>query len=50
MINIMKKEKEIIEKVNYSARRIQFQFSKADLLPASNKVLDEVVKILKDNT
>jgi OmpA-OmpF porin, OOP family len=42
-------KKEIIEKVNYSARRIQFQFSKADLLPASNKVLDEVVKILRDN-
>jgi OmpA-OmpF porin, OOP family len=42
-------KKEIIEKVNYSARRIQFQFSKADLLPASNRVLDEIVKILKDN-
>ena len=42
-------KKEIVEKVNYAARRIQFQFSKADLLPESFKVLDEVVKILKEN-
>ena len=44
-----KPKKEIIEKVNYAAKRIQFQFSKADLLPGSYKVLDEVVKILKAN-
>jgi outer membrane protein OmpA-like peptidoglycan-associated protein len=42
-------KKEIVEKVNFAARRIQFQFSKADLLPESFKVLDEVVKILKEN-
>jgi OmpA-OmpF porin, OOP family len=42
-------KKEIVEKVNYAARRIQFQYKKANLLPESYKVLDEVVKILKDN-
>lgn len=42
-------KKEIIEKVNYAARRIQFKFTKADLLPESYKVLDEVIKILKEN-
>ncbi|HEX7905558.1 MAG TPA: OmpA family protein [Chitinophagaceae bacterium] len=42
-------KKEIIEKVNYAAKRIQFKFSKADLLPASFSVLNEVVTILKAN-
>jgi outer membrane protein OmpA-like peptidoglycan-associated protein len=42
-------KKEIIEKVNYAARRIQFAFGKADLVPASFTVLDNVVTILKDN-
>lgn len=42
-------KKEIIEKVNYAAKRIQFQSAKAALLPQSLKVLDEVAKILKDN-
>ena len=42
-------KKEIVEKVNYAAKRIQFEFSKADLLPASFKVLDDVVTILKAN-
>jgi OmpA-OmpF porin, OOP family len=42
-------KKEIIEKVNFAARRIQFEKSKAILLPASLKVLDEVVEIFKQN-
>ena len=42
-------KKEIVEKVNFAARRIQFEYSRADLLPASFKVLDEVVKVLKEN-
>jgi OmpA-OmpF porin, OOP family len=42
-------KKEIIEKVNYAAQRIQFSFAKADLLPASNSVLDKVADILKEN-
>ena len=42
-------KKEIVEKVNYAAQRIQFKSDKADLLPQSLKVLDDVVKILNDN-
>ena len=42
-------KKEIIEKVNYAAQRIQFKAGKDDLLPQSLKVLDDVVKILNDN-
>ena len=42
-------KKEIIEKVNYAAKRIQFEYTKSDLLPNSFAVLDEVVKILKQN-
>jgi outer membrane protein OmpA-like peptidoglycan-associated protein len=42
-------KKEIVEKVKYAAQRIQFSFAKADLLPASNTVLDNVIKILKEN-
>lgn len=42
-------KKEIIEKVNFAAKRIQFEKAKADLLPASLKVLDEVAKILVQN-
>ena len=42
-------KKEIIEKVNYAAQRIQFQSSKAILLPASFNVLDEVVALLKQS-
>lgn len=41
-------KKEVIEKVNYAAKRIQFQVNKALLLPASYKVLNEVVKILNE--
>lgn len=42
-------KKEIVEKVSYAAQRIQFSFAKADLLPASYSVLDNVVKILNEN-
>lgn len=42
-------KKEIVEKVNYAAKRIHFQSAKAALLPQSLKVLDEVARILKDN-
>lgn len=42
-------KKEIVEKVNYAAKRIQFKLGEATLLPASLKVLDEVVKILQEN-
>ncbi|MEO7394040.1 MAG: OmpA family protein [Chitinophagaceae bacterium] len=42
-------KKEIIEKINYAAQRIQFKSAKADLLPPSFIVLNEVVKILNDN-
>lgn len=42
-------KKEIVEKVNYAARRILFQQSKADLLPSTHRVLDEVVAVLKQN-
>jgi OmpA-OmpF porin, OOP family len=42
-------EKEVIEKVNYAAKKIQFQSSKAVLTPASLKVLDEVGILLKEN-
>jgi OOP family OmpA-OmpF porin len=42
-------KKEIVAKVNYAARRIQFSYSQANLLPSSYKVLDEVVNILNQN-
>ena len=42
-------KKEIVEKVNLAARRIQFEKAKANLLPESLKVLDDVVKILNQN-
>jgi outer membrane protein OmpA-like peptidoglycan-associated protein len=42
-------KQEIVEKVNYAAKRIQFKFSKADISPESYKVLNEVVDILKQN-
>lgn len=43
-------KKDIIDKVNFAAQRIQFEHAKADLLPESIKVLDDIVKILKENT
>jgi OmpA-OmpF porin, OOP family len=42
-------KKEIIEKVNFAAEKLQFTSSKAVLLPPSLKVLDDVVKILNEN-
>ncbi len=42
-------KKEIVEKVDYAAKRIQFKVSKATLLPQSLTVLDEVATILKEN-
>ena len=42
-------KKEIVEKINFAARLIQFEKAKADLLPASNKVLDDVVLLLRQN-
>lgn len=42
-------KKEIIEKINYAAKRIQFQTAKAVLLPASILILDDVATILKEN-
>lgn len=42
-------KKEIVEKVSYAAKRIQFKYTKADLLPASFTVLNEVATILQTN-
>lgn len=43
-------KKEIVEKVNYAAKRIQFRVNSAGLLPSSFVVLDEVALLLKDNS
>ena len=40
-------KKEILQKVEYAARKIQFSYAKAVLLPESEKVLDEVADLLK---
>ncbi|MBO9684274.1 MAG: OmpA family protein, partial [Flavisolibacter sp.] len=37
------------QKINYAAKRIQFEYKKASLSPSSFGVLDEVVDILKKN-
>ncbi len=42
-------KKEIIEKVSYAAKKIQFQVNKAELTPGSKAVLDEVAELLEDN-
>jgi OOP family OmpA-OmpF porin len=42
-------EKNIVEKINYAARRIQFQEGKAELTASSKTVLDEVAIVLQDN-
>lgn len=42
-------KKEIVEKVNFAARRIQFQQGKSALMKSSFSVLNDVVKILKQN-
>jgi OOP family OmpA-OmpF porin len=41
--------KEQQQKIAYAAKRIQFEFKKAELSPSSYEVLDEVVEILKIN-
>lgn len=43
-------KQEIVEKVNYAAKRIQFKFAQAEISPESFKTLNEVVTILKDNS
>jgi OOP family OmpA-OmpF porin len=42
-------KKEIVQKVAYAAKRIQFKVSSAELTAGSFKVLDEVAAILADN-
>jgi OmpA-OmpF porin, OOP family len=42
-------KEEIVEKVNLAARQIQFIKNKADLLPDSKKVLDEIAEILEED-
>lgn len=42
-------KKEIVEKVNYAAKRIQFMVNSAELMTGSYKVLDDVVTVLKAN-
>lgn len=42
-------KKEIVQKVNFAARRIHFAQGKASLLASSHKVLDEVAAILQEN-
>jgi outer membrane protein OmpA-like peptidoglycan-associated protein len=39
-------KKEIIQQVEYAARKVQFTFGKAALLPASENVLDEIADLL----
>jgi len=41
--------KEQQQKIEHAAKRIQFEYKKADLLPMSYKVLDEVVEMLISN-
>ena len=42
-------KKEVVEKMNYAAKRIQFQQAKATLLPQSLKILNEVAQVLTEN-
>lgn len=42
-------KKEVVERINYAAKRIQFQQAKANLLPQSLKILNEVAQILTEN-
>lgn len=41
--------KEVVAKVNYAARQIQFEYTKATIRTASYAILDEVVKVLKQD-
>jgi outer membrane protein OmpA-like peptidoglycan-associated protein len=40
-------KKEVIQKVDYAARKIQFAFAKAVLLPGSEKALDDIADLLQ---
>lgn len=42
-------KQEIVEKVNYAAKRIQFKFTKSDISPESFKILNEIADLLKQN-
>ena len=42
-------KQEIIQKVNYAAKRIQFKIAMADISPESFKTLNEVAELLKQN-
>ncbi len=42
-------KKEIVEKVDFAAKRIQFKVSSAELLPVSFEVLDKIADILINN-
>lgn len=42
-------KKEIVEKVNFAAKRIQFKSAEDELLPASLSILDGIVTILNEN-
>jgi OmpA-OmpF porin, OOP family len=42
-------KKEVVEKVNYAAKKIEFKVGKADLTPGSFAVLDDVAKLLQSN-
>src|SRR6186713_2201493 len=43
-------KKEIIQKVEFAARKIQFAYAKATLLPASEKALDDLAELLSKET
>lgn len=42
-------KQEIIQKVNYAAKRIQFKIAMADISPESFKTLNEIADLLKQN-
>jgi OOP family OmpA-OmpF porin len=42
-------KKEVVDKVNYAAKKIEFKVGKADLTPGSFAVLDEIAKLLQSN-
>lgn len=42
-------KKEVVDKVNYAAKKIEFKAGKADLTPGSYPVLDDVAKLLQSN-
>ncbi|MES1220258.1 MAG: OmpA family protein [Bacteroidota bacterium] len=42
-------KKEVVEKINYAAKQIQFEYTKATIQTSSYKVLDDVVKVLNQD-